>query len=423
MKVLVVGAGGREHALAWRLARCASVSEVIVAPGNPGMAGLRRAAVAVNDHAGLIGLARAEGVGLVVIGPDAALEAGLADDLAAAGVLAFGPSRAAAEVEWSKAFTKALCARAGIPTAGYAVFDDAASAKAALSGPGPFVLKADGLALGKGVVIAPDRRTAETEIDAMFAGRFGAAGARIVIEEFMEGEEISLFALCDGERAALLGCAQDHKRAFDGDEGPNTGGMGAYSPAPAATPAIVATAMETIVRPALAALSAMGRPYRGVLFAGLMLTADGPKLVEFNARFGDPETQALMALFEGDLALTLKACAEGDLTRAPAWGLGDKAAVAVVMAAQGYPDDPLKGAIVRGLPAASTVDGATVFSAGLGQDPEGRFIANGGRVLTLTGTGATIAQAADAAYAAAGAIDWPTGFYRRDIAWRALWPR
>lgn len=422
MRVLLVGAGGREHALAWQLAASPSVRELVIAPGNPGMAELGRLEpVAADDVAGLVALARRMPADLVVVGPEAPLAIGLADALAAAGIAVFGPSRVAAQLESSKAFTKAFCVRHAIPTAAHATFTDAAAAHAYLATlPAPWVIKADGLAAGKGVVIAPTLSEAREAVDDMLGGRFGRAGAQVVIEEFMTGEEVSLFYVCDGEKALFLGAAQDHKRAFDGDTGPNTGGMGAYSPASIATAAVVAAVTHTIIEPTLAGMAAEGAPFTGVLYAGLMLTPAGPRLVEFNARFGDPECQVLMARFEGDLAGLLMAAAAGDLSRAPGWRLRPEAAALVVLAAQGYPDAPLTGSVIRGLAAAGAVEGAVLFHAGTRRDADGTLRAAGGRVLNAVGLGATLTDALARAYAAAGAIDWPGGFYRRDIGWREL---
>lgn len=422
MRVLLVGAGGREHALAWQLAASPSVSELVIAPGNPGMDELGRLEpVAADDVAGLVALARRLPADLVVVGPEAPLASGLADALSAAGIVVFGPSRSAARLESSKAFTKDFCVRHAIPTAHHASFTDAAAAHAYLATlPAPYVIKADGLAAGKGVVIAPTLGEARESVDDMLGGRFGRAGAQVVVEEFMTGEEVSLFYVCDGQRGLFLGAAQDHKRAFEGDTGPNTGGMGAYSPASIATPSLVATVTRTIIEPTLAGMAAEGAPFTGVLYAGLMLTDTGPRLVEFNARFGDPECQVLMARFEGDLAGLLAAAAAGDIGRAPGWRLRPEAAALVVLAAQGYPDAPLTGSVIRGLAAAASVDGAVLFHAGTRRDADGTLRAAGGRVLNAVGLGSSLADALARAYAAAGAVDWPGGFYRRDIGWREL---
>jgi phosphoribosylamine---glycine ligase len=350
MKILVVGSGGREHALGWKLKQSPLVSELISAPGNPGLADLgRTVAISATDAAELAAFAMREQIDLVVVGPEAAAAAGLADRLAQVGVPCFGPTQAAAELESSKAFMKDFCGRHGIPTAGYKVFDDAIHAKAYLGDrEPPFVIKADGLAAGKGVVIAATRREADEAIDQiLFWRKFGSAGQRIVVEDFLPGEEASFFAICDGETAVPLLAAQDHKRAYDGDKGPNTGGMGAYSPAPVFTDAVRDQTMEQIILPTMRGMKAEGRPFVGVLFAGLMITPDGPKLIEFNVRFGDPECQTLMRRLKSDLAPVLLAAANGTLTNTPLeWD--DRPAVTVVYAAQGYPDEPLKGSVIRG---------------------------------------------------------------------------
>jgi phosphoribosylamine--glycine ligase len=423
MKILVVGSGGREHALGWKLSQSPLVSELISAPGNPGLAELGRTVPIKADAAGeLAAFAMREQVNLVVIGPEAAAAAGLADSLAKVGVPCFGPSQAAAELEASKAFMKEFCQRHGVPTAEYKVFDDAIRAKAYLGErEPPFVIKADGLAGGKGVVIAETRRDADAAIDEiLFLRKFGTAGQRIVIEDFLPGEEASFFALCDGETAIPLVAAQDHKRAYDGDKGPNTGGMGAYSPAPVFTDAMRDLTMERIILPTLAGMKAEGHPFVGVLFAGLMITPEGPKLIEFNFRFGDPECQTLMRRLDSDLAPVLLAAAKGELAQLPPLEWDERPAVTVVYAAQGYPDEPLKGSIIRGLADAAEVDDVVIFHAGTRRDDDGLLRADGGRVLNITATGATLQDAVNAAYSAINRIDWPSGFYRRDIAWRAL---
>ncbi len=423
MKILVVGSGGREHALGWKLAQSPLVSELIAAPGNPGLAELGRCVSIKADDAGeLAAFAMREQVDLVVIGPEAAAAAGLADSLAKVGVPCFGPSKAAAELESSKAFMKEFCVRHGVPTADYKVFDDAIHAKAYLGGrEPPFVIKADGLAAGKGVVIAATRREADAAVDEiLFLRKFGTAGQRIVIEDFLPGEEASFFALCDGETAIPLVAAQDHKRAYDGDKGPNTGGMGAYSPAPVFTDAARDQTMEQIILPTLRGMKAEGRPFVGVLFAGLMITPEGPKLIEFNVRFGDPECQTLMRRLTSDLAPVLAAAAKGDLASAPALEWDTRPAVTVVFAAQGYPDEPLTGSVIRGLTQARGVDGVEIFHAGTKQDADGTLRAAGGRVLNVTAVGDTLQDAVARAYDAVARIDWPGGFCRRDIAWRAL---
>jgi phosphoribosylamine--glycine ligase len=421
MNILVVGSGGREHALAWKIAQSPRLARLVCAPGNPGMAALGEVRpVKVTDVDGLIALARDIAADLVVIGPEAAVEAGLADALQAAGVPCFGPTAAAGRLESSKAFTKDFCARHGLPTAGYGVFEAAAEAKAALDrfSP-PYVIKADGLAAGKGVVIAQDRAEAEAAVDDMLGGRFGQAGARVVIEEFMQGEEASLFALSDGTHSVLFGAAQDHKRAYDGDEGPNTGGMGAYSPAPMLTAEAEAAARDRLVEPALRGMAAEGAPYRGALYAGLMLTAEGPKLVEFNARFGDPECQVLMLRLESDIVPYLLACATGTLAQLPAPAWREDFALCVVLAARGYPGQPLTGTAIRGADQDFGPD-VVVFHAGTARDADGTLRAAGGRVLNVCARGATVRQARERAYAAVARIDWPEGFHRTDIAWRAL---
>ena len=421
MNILLVGSGGREHALAWKIAASPLVSRLVAAPGNPGMAAqcdLRD--VAATDVAGLVALAREIAADLVVIGPESAVAAGLADAVEAAGFPCFGPTAMAGQLESSKAFTKAFCDRHGLPTSAYAVCETAAAAKAALDRfVPPYVIKADGLAAGKGVVIAPERAEAEAAIDDAFGGRFGAAGARVVIEEFLEGEIGSLFALCDGKTSMLFGWAQDHKRAFDGDQGPNTGGMGTYSPAPVFTPELVEQVRARLAEPAFAGIAADGAPYRGVLFVELMATRDGPKLVEFNVRFGDPECQVLMLRLESDLVPYLLACATGRLAQMPPPVWRDEAAICVVLAADGYPDAPRAGGEIKGADADFGSDVA-VFHAGTKRDAAGALRAAGGRVLNVCARAPTVREARDQAYAAVAAIDFPDGFWRHDIGWRAL---
>jgi phosphoribosylamine--glycine ligase len=421
MNILLVGSGGREHALAWKIAASPLVTRLVAAPGNPGMAAqceLRD--VAATDVAGLVALAREIAADLVVIGPESAVAAGLADAAEAAGFACFGPTAAAGRLESSKAFTKAFCDRHGLPTSAYAVCETVAAAKAALARfVPPYVIKADGLAAGKGVVIAPERAEAEAAIDDAFGGRFGAAGARVVIEAFLEGEIGSLFALCDGTNSMLFGWAQDHKRAFDGDRGPNTGGMGTYSPAPVFTPQLVDQVRERLAEAAFAGIAADGAPYRGVLYVELMATQAGPKLVEFNVRFGDPECQVLMLRLESDLVPYLMACATGRLAELPPPVWRDEAAVCVVLAAKGYPEKPQAGGEIRGADADFGQDVA-VFHAGTRRDADGTLRAAGGRVLNVCARAATLREARDKAYAAVDAIDFPDGFCRRDIAWRAL---
>jgi phosphoribosylamine--glycine ligase len=420
MNVLLLGSGGREHALTWKLAQSPTLTKLFAVPGNPGIAEhAELIALEVGDHVAVVDFCRALDIGLVVVGPEAPLVDGLADSLRAAGIPVFGPGKAAAQLEGSKGFTKDLCTRAGIPTAGYARVANATDAIAALDRFGvPVVIKADGLAAGKGVVIAESRADAEAAIADMFDGGFGAAGSEVVIEEFMTGEEASFFALCDGTTVLPFGSAQDHKRVGDGDVGPNTGGMGAYSPAPVLTVALEARAMDEIVRPTAAALAAEGMPYIGVLYAGLMLTADGPKLIEYNARFGDPECQVLMMRLDEDLLALLLATATGDLAGRATPAMADGYALTVVMAANGYPGTPEKGGAIGGIPAAE-IDGAKIFHAGTAAK-DGAIVANGGRVLNVTASGATVTEAQRIAYAAVERIDFPTGFYRRDIGWREV---
>jgi phosphoribosylamine--glycine ligase len=417
MNILVVGSGGREHALAWKIARSPLLGGLVCAPGNPGMAALGEVrGVAADDVAGQVALAREIAADLVVIGPEAAVAAGLADALAAAGIACFGPSAAAGRLESSKAFAKAFCGRHGLPTGRWGVFDRAASAQAALDGfSPPFVIKADGLAAGKGVVIAPDRAAAEAAIVDALGGRFGAAGSRVVIEEFLEGEIGSLFALCDGRTSLLFGGAQDAKRAFDGDRGPNTGGMGTCSPAPVFADAVVEAARTRLIEPAFAGIAAEGAPYRGALFCELMVTAQGPQLVEFNARFGDPEGQVLMLRLESDLVPYLAAVAAGRLADLPPPVWRAEAAVCVVLAARGYPDAPQAGSTIRGAEADFGPD-VVVFHAGTRRGPDGALVAAGGRVLNVCARGATLGEARARAYAAVARIDWPEGFHRTDIA-------
>ncbi len=421
MNILLVGSGGREHALAWKIAQSPLLTRLVCAPGNPGMAVLGEVRpVAATDVAGLVALAREIAADLVVIGPETAVEAGLADALAEAAIPCFGPTAAAGRLESSKAFTKAFCDRHHLPTAGYGVFEAATPAKAFLDRfQPPYVIKADGLAAGKGVVIAESRDAAEAAIDDMLGGAFGAAGARVVIEEFLTGEIASQFALCDGETVMLFGGGQDHKRAFDGDQGPNTGGMGVYAPAPVLTPAAVENARTRLIEPAMAAIAAEGAPYRGVLFTEMMIDHDDPSLVEFNARFGDPECQVLMLRLESDLVPYLMAVATGGLAAMaqPVWR--DEAAICVVLAADGYPAAPKTGTVIKGAEA-EFGEGVVVFHAGTKRGVDGALLAAGGRVLNVCARGRDFAEARARAYAAIAAIDWPEGFHRTDIGWRAL---
>jgi phosphoribosylamine--glycine ligase len=420
MNVLLIGSGGREHALAWKLAQSPAMGKLHAAPGNPGIAKeAELAEIDPADHRAVIDFCRRNSIGLVVIGPEAPLVDGLADNLRAMSILVFGPNRIPAQLEGSKGFTKDLCARHGIPTARYARASDALAAEAALADfPPPVVIKADGLAAGKGVIIAETAAEAEAALAQMFAGDFGGAGEAVVIEEFMEGEEVSFFALVDGETVLPLGSAQDHKRVGEGDTGPNTGGMGAYSPASIFTPALEARVMDEIVLPTARALADAGTPFSGLLYAGLMLTPEGPRLVEYNVRFGDPECQALMMRLDSDLLELMLATAKGELDRAVSPSFSDETALVVVMAAKGYPGIPQRGGAISGLEKAEA-RAAKVFHAGTAL-VRGRLIANGGRVLAVAARGANLAAAQAGAYRAVDKIDFPTGFCRRDIGWREI---
>jgi phosphoribosylamine--glycine ligase len=422
MRVLVVGSGGREHALCWSLAASPMLRKLWCAPGNPGIAKVAETVpIGVEDIAGLVAFAKDNAVDLVMPGPEGPLVAGLADAMAAAGIACCGPTAAAARLEGSKAFAKEVCDAAGIPTAAWERFTEAEAAREFVRRRGaPIVVKADGLAAGKGVVVAATEAEALAAIDDMMESRtFGEAGASVVVEECLDGEEISVFALCDGADALLLGAAQDHKRVGEGDTGPNTGGMGAYSPPPSFTPMLADGVMARIVRPTLAEMARRGSPFRGVLFVGLMLTGEGAKVIEFNVRFGDPECQALLLRLKSDLLPALLAACDGELRYFDLrWH--ETASMAVVMAARGYPAAPRTGGAIRGLEEAAAVPGAMVFHAGTALGADGEVVAAGGRVLTLCATGETLRAARDAAYAAARAIDWADGFCRRDIGWRAL---
>ena len=416
MKILVIGSGGREHALVRALLASRSTTSVACAPGNAGIAAdCPCPALATPEE--ILGYCRSESIELVVIGPEAPLVAGLADRLRAAGIATFGPGAAGAQLEASKDFTKKLCDRYRIPTARYATFTDKPAALNYVVQHGaPIVVKADGLAAGKGVTVAMTVEEALQAVHECFDGAFGEAGHRVVLEELLVGEELSFFALCDGKKAVAFASAQDHKRAFDGDTGPNTGGMGTYSPTPAASPELHARIMREMIEPTMRGLAAMGIPYIGVLFAGLMLTKDGPKLIEYNARFGDPETQVMLARFTGDLAALLMSCARGALDAAPLT-FSEQAAVCVVMAANGYPGAYEKGSVIRGLEKAAAH--AAVLHAGTAAR-DGDITAQGGRVLNIVATAPDFATARAHAYQAVDAIDWPEGFCRRDIGWRAL---
>jgi len=419
VNVLLIGGGGREHALAWKLKQSPLLDRLYCAPGNAGIAQVADCvALDVADHDAVARFCKDKDIGLGVIGPEAPLVAGLADDLEAAGIKVFGPSREGARLEGSKGFTKDLCAEYDIPTAGYRRFADADSAKEyAAEQSLPIVIKADGLAAGKGVVIANTREEADSAIDACFSGAFGSAGAEVVIEDCLSGEEASFFALADGNTVLALATAQDHKRAFDGDQGPNTGGMGAYSPAPVMTEARCAQVMEDIIAPTVRAMQARGTPFKGVLYAGLMIHEGMPNLIEYNVRFGDPEAQALMLRLKSDLLPALLAVAEGRLADI-ALDWHDDAALCVVMATKGYPGSYEKGSEIGGLEEAAADPKVEIFHAGTKRDGA-RIVANGGRVLGVTARGDTILDAKDRAYAAIGKIDWPGGFFRSDIGARA----
>ena len=422
MKILVVGSGGREHALCWAIAASPLCDKLWCAPGNAGIAQEAECvAIAAGDIDSLVGFARDEAADLVVVGPEQPLVMGLVDRLTEAGIKAFGPSAAAAALEGSKGFMKDLCAKYHIPTAAYGRFTDIEAARAFIHARGaPIVVKADGLAAGKGVTVAQTVEEALTAAaDALVEGRFGDAGAEVVIEEFMAGEEVSVFALCDGKTALPLAAAQDHKAAFDGDTGPNTGGMGAYSPPPAMDDKLLARIMETVVQPTIDGMAAEGRPYRGVLYAGLVLTAEGPKLLEHNVRFGDPECQVLMMRLKSDLVPALLATVDGVLSHVDLrWR--DEAALTVVMAADGYPGAYEKGTEIRGIEKAEAGEDVTIFHAGTAREGGGALLATGGRVLAVTALGGSVAEAKARAYAAVDLVDWPQGFCRRDIGWRAV---
>jgi phosphoribosylamine---glycine ligase len=418
VKVLLIGSGGREHALAWKLAQSPLMTKLYAAPGNPGIAEeAELVALAVEDHAAVIAFCRDKAIDFIVVGPEAPLVAGLADDLRDAGFVVFGPSKAAAQLEGSKGFTKDICARYNIPTGAYQRFTAAEPAKAYIREQGaPIVVKADGLAAGKGVTVAMTLDEALFAVDDCFAGAFGAAGAEVVVEAYLDGEEASFFCLSDGKTALALATAQDHKRVGDGDTGPNTGGMGAYSPAPVMTPDMVERTMKDIIQPTISGMADSGMPFTGVFFAGLMITDKGPELIEYNVRFGDPETQVLMMRLKSDLLPILYAASTGTLDQVSAdWH--DEAALTVVMASKGYPGAYDKATPIAALP--QDTDGAKVFHAGTALQ-DGKLVATGGRVLNLTGLGTTVADAQARAYALVDAVEWDNGFCRRDIGWRAI---
>jgi phosphoribosylamine--glycine ligase len=420
MNVLLIGSGGREHALAWALSSSPLLTRLVCAPGNGGITQVADCvALDVSDHEAVISYCKDENIDFVVVGPEAPLVAGLADDLNSAGIKVFGPSKAAAQLEGSKKFTKELCDRKNIPTAAYGHFTDAESAKAYTREQGaPIVIKADGLAAGKGVTVAETLDQALAAIDECFSGKFGEAGAELVVEECLVGEEASFFVLCDGKNVLPLVTAQDHKRAFDGDEGPNTGGMGAYSPAPVLSEAMCTRAMEEIILPSVEGMAEAGMPYKGVLYAGFMITESGPKLIEYNVRFGDPECQVLMMRLKSDFLPALLATADGVLDRTDLrWH--DEVALTVVMAAEGYPGSYEKGSIISGLEDAGSDEHMEIFHAGTALK-DGQVTATGGRVLNVTARGSTVREAQERAYAAIAKIDWPQGFCRSDIGWRAI---
>ena len=420
MNILILGGGGREHALAWAVMQNPKCDKLIVAPGNAGIAEIAEcASLDIEDGAEVADFCDANAIEFVIVGPEAPLAAGVADRLREAGLLVFGPSEAAARLEASKSFTKEVCDAAGAPTAAYGHFTNAEAAKGYLKGQSmPIVIKADGLAAGKGVIIAESQSEAIAAIDDMFGGAFGGAGAEVVIEEFMDGEEASFFVLCDGEVALPIGTAQDHKRVGDGDTGPNTGGMGAYSPAPVLTDAVAEAALEQIIRPTLKEMVKRGCPYQGVLYAGLMIKDGQSRLVEYNVRFGDPECQVMMMRLGAQAMDLLHACAEGRLAEAQVnWA--DDHAVTVVMAANGYPGSYQKGSVIKGLDACPEDSAQMVFHAGT-KLADGQFTAAGGRVLNITARGGSLKDAVDRAYATIEQIDWPEGFFRKDIGWRAL---
>ena len=421
MNILLIGSGGREHALAWKIARSPLLTKLYCAPGNAGIDQVAEpAGIDVADHDSVRGFCASHAISLVVIGPEAPLVAGLADDLMAAGINVFGPTKAAAQLEGSKGFTKDLCAENNIPTAAYGRFSSEKDALAYLeSHRAPVVIKADGLAAGKGVIIAMSDDEARAAVADMFAGSFGRAGREVVIEEYLEGEEASFFALCDGTNAVALATAQDHKRAGEGDTGANTGGMGAYSPAPVMTHQLCDQVMGEIIQPTLEAMARRGAAFRGVLFAGLMICADGPKLIEYNVRFGDPECQVLMMRLADDIVPLLMACGNGTINdHLPRWLATP--ALSVVMAAEGYPGAVQKGSEIKGLEAAGWLKGVEIFHAGTALSGDGRLVASGGRVLNVTARARSLAEAQRRAYSAVDMIDWPEGFCRRDIGWRAI---
>ncbi|WP_375674793.1 phosphoribosylamine--glycine ligase [Bartonella sp. CL100XZDX] len=420
MNILLIGSGGREHALAWKIAASPLLTKLYCAPGNPATTEFgENINLNIDDHSLVIAFCKARSIDLVIVGPEAPLVAGITDSLNSANICVFGPTQKAAQLEGSKAFTKDLCRKNNIPTGSYQCFNDASKAKAYIQQQDvPIVIKADGLAAGKGVVVATTMEEAFNAVDACFKSTFGDAGNKIVVESFLEGEEASFFCLCDGKVALPFGSAQDHKRVGDGDIGANTGGMGAYSPAPIMTKEIVNRTLKEIVEPALKSMKEMGAPFKGILFVGLMITQKGPELIEFNVRFGDPECQVLMMRLKDDILPIFLAAAQGKLENKPLrWS--EKAALTVVMAANGYPDSPQKGTVIRNVDQVNSLPDVKVFQAGTVLR-DGELIANGGRVLNITATGKTITHAQKRAYEAVDCIDWPEGFVRRDIGWRAV---
>lgn len=420
MNILILGGGGREHALAWAVMQNPKCDKLIVAPGNAGIAQIAECAdMDILNGASVVNFCDENAIDFIIVGPEAPLAAGISDRLRDAGLMVFGPSKDAAQLEASKAFTKEICAAVNAPTATYGHFTDAGSARAHIKAHGaPIVVKADGLAAGKGVIVAMTEAEALAAVDDMFGGEFGSAGAEVVIEEFMEGEEASFFVLCDGADVLAIGTAQDHKRVGDGDTGPNTGGMGAYSPAPVLSDDVAALAMEQIIKPCMAEMARRGMPYQGVLYAGLMIKDGQPRLVEYNVRFGDPECQVLMMRLGAQALDLMLACAEGRLAGTQVHWAADHA-LTVVMAANGYPGDYAKGSVISGLEGLAADSFHMCFHAGTARD-KGQFIANGGRVLNVTARGATLAEAQQRAYGMVDAIDWSGGFCRSDIGWRAL---
>lgn len=420
MKVLLIGSGGREHALAWKISASPLLDKLYCAPGNPGIADhAELVSLNVEDHDAVVAFAKEKAIDLVVVGPEAPLVDGLSDSLRKNGIRVFGPSQGAAQLEGSKGFTKDLCARFNIPTGAYGRFNNAPKAKAYIRQQGaPIVVKADGLAAGKGVVVAMELEDALEAVDACFEGAFGQAGAEVVVEAYLDGEEASFFCLCDGKTAIPFGTAQDHKRVGDGDTGPNTGGMGAYSPAPVMPDAMVERTMKELIEPTMRGMAELGHPFSGILFAGLMITKDGPQLIEYNTRFGDPECQVLMMRLQSDLLELLAASADGKLDEvSPTFS--DETALTVVMAAKGYPEAPQKGSTIKGLDEAAKTEDVKIFHAGTALK-DGNLVANGGRVLNVTATGGSVSEAQTKVYEAIEKIDWPNGFCRRDIGWRAI---